>query len=411
MSNSILVIGGGFSGITAALEAAEVGYEVFIVEKSPYLGGRVMQLNKYFPKLCPPSCGLEIQYQRIRKNPKVHFFTQSEVAAVSGQKGDYNVRIKVNPRYTATHNADLSELAEQLETTVENDFNFKLSSKKPLYMDVPFAFPHRWVLDKEALSDEETRLVHNSTAIDLDQEPREFEVNVGSIVIATGWKPYDVTKLTTLGAGEIPDCISNMQLERLASANGPTNGKILRPSDNKAPESIAFVQCAGSRDQNHLNYCSYICCMASLKQVTYLREQYPDAKITIYYIDLRTPERYDKFKRKVAADDKVSFVKGKVAGVEPGESGGVIVEVEDAVKAIKKKVPFDLVVLATGMQPSLAGTRLPLDVPMDEEGFIIGGEEKGIFAAGCAKKPLDVMKSAQSATGAAMRAIQTVRGR
>ena len=411
MSNSILVIGGGFSGITAALEAAEVGYEVFIVEKSPYLGGRVMQLNKYFPKLCPPSCGLEIQYQRIRKNPRVRFFTQSEVTLVSGQKGDYTVRIKTNPRYTASHNADLSELATQLETEIDNDFDFMLAKKKPLYMDVPFAFPHRWVLEKDKLTEAETNLVHNSVAIDLDQEPREFEINVASIVIATGWKPYDVTRLTNLGAGSIPNCISNMQMERLASANGPTNGKILRPSDQKEPKRIAFVQCAGSRDQNHLNYCSYICCMASLKQAMYLREQYPDAEIVIYYIDLRTPERYDKFKRMVEADEKVHFVKGKVAGVEQTDDGGVVIEVEDAVKGVKKKVSFDMVVLATGMQPSLAGTRLPVDVPMDEDGFIIGGEEKGIFAAGCAKKPLDVMKSAQSATGAAMRAIQTVRGR
>lgn len=411
MSNSILVIGGGFSGITAALEAAEVGYEVFIVEKSPYLGGRVMQLYKYFPKLCPPSCGLEIQYQRIRKNPRVHFFTQSEVTMVSGQKGDYKVRVKVNPRYTASHSADLTELAEALETEIENDFNFKLATKKPLYMDVPFAFPPRWVLEKDQLSDEEIRTVHNSLGVDLDQEAREIELEVGSIVIATGWKPYDVTKLTNLGAGAIPNCISNMQMERLAAPNGPTKGKIMRPSDQKAPKRVAFVQCAGSRDQNHLNYCSYICCMASLKQATYLRDQYPEAEITVYYIDLRTPERYDKFKRKVQADENIRFIKGKVAGVEQAEDGGVVVEVEDAVKGVKKKVHYDLVVLATGMQPSLAGSRLPIDVPMDEEGFIIGGEEKGIFAAGCAKKPLDVMKSAQSATGAAMRAIQTVRGR
>ncbi len=411
MSNSILVIGGGFSGITAALEAAEVGYEVFIVEKSPYLGGRVMQLNKYFPKLCPPSCGLEIQYQRIRKNPRVHFFTQSEVVKVSGKAGDFTVRIKVNPRYTAAHGADLSDLSAKLETEIEDEFNFKLAGKKPLYMDVPFAFPHRWVLEKDKLSVEETRLVHNSTAVDLDQEPREFELGVGSIIVATGWKPYDVTRLSNLGAGKIKNCISNMQMERLAAANGPTDGKILRPSDGKAPKRVAFVQCAGSRDQNHLTFCSYICCMASLKQATYIREQYPQAEVVIYYIDLRTPERYDKFKRKVEADEKITFVKGKVAGVAEAPNGDVIVEAEDAVKGVKLKSTFDLVVLATGMQPSLADARLPLDVPIDEDGFIVGGEEKGIFAAGCAKKPLDVMKSAQSATGAAMRAIQTVRGR
>ncbi len=411
MSNSILVVGGGFSGITAALEAAEVGYEVFIVEKSPYLGGRVAQLTKYFPKLCPPSCGLEIQFQRIKKNPNVKFFTQAEVVSVSGSKGAYTVKVRISPRYTAAHSANLAPLADKLESTVENDFNFGLDTKKPLFMDMPFAFPHRWVLDKSALTEEETNMLHVDPSIDLDEKVKEIELNVGSIVIATGWKPYDASKLTNLGASQIKNCISNMQMERLASPTGPTKGKIQRPSDSSAPRNIAFVQCAGSRDQNHLNFCSYICCMASLKQATYVREQYPDAEVTIYYIDLRTPERYDKFMRKVRADEKVKFVKGKVAGVAEETNGDITIEVEDAVRGIKKKVRHDLVVLATGMQPSIAGCKLPIDVPVDEDGFIIGGEEKGIFAAGCAKKPLDVMKSAQSATGAAMKAIETVRGR
>jgi len=221
-----------------------------------------------------------------------------------------------------------------------------------------------------------------------------------------------VTNLSNLGAGKIANCVSNMQLERLAAACGPTKGAITRPGDGKSPRKIAFVQCAGSRDQNHLNFCSYICCMASLKQALYVREQYPDAEVTVYYIDLRTPGRYDKFMRKVRADEKISLVKGKVAGVEEDTAtGDVIVEVEDAVKGEKRKVRYDMVVLATGMQPSLAGQKLPFDVPVDEDGFIVGGEEKGIFAAGCAQKPLDVMRSAQSGTSAALKAIQTVRGR
>ncbi len=254
MSNSILVVGGGFSGITAALEAAEVGYEVFIVEKSPYLGGRVAQLTKYFPKLCPPSCGLEIQFQRIKKNPHVKFFTQAEVVSVSGSKGAYTVKVRISPRYTAAHSANLAPLADKLESTIDNEFNFGLDTKKPLFMDMPFAFPHRWVLDKSALTEEETNALHVDPNIDLDETVKEIELNVGSIVIATGWKPYDASKLTTLGANELKNCITNMQMERLASPTGPTKGKIQRPSDGAAPRKIAFVQCAGSRDQNHLNF-------------------------------------------------------------------------------------------------------------------------------------------------------------
>jgi quinone-modifying oxidoreductase subunit QmoA len=411
-NNSILVIGGGFSGITAALEAAEVGHEVYLVEKAPFLGGRVMQLNKYFPKLCPPSCGLEIQFQRIKKNPNVKFFTMAEVAAVSGEAGSYEVTVKIKPRHTAPNNVDYSELAESLTGETENAFEFGLASRKPLYVDVPFAFPSRYALDGSALSDSDRAKLSADETIDLEEQEKEITLSVGSIVVATGWKPYDVTNLTNLGAGEITNCISNMQMERLASANGPTSGRILRPSDGKAPKRVAFVQCAGSRDENHLGYCSYICCMASLKQAVYMREQYPDAEVVVYYIDLRTPGRYDKFAEKVLADDKLKAVKGKVAEVARDKaSEDVWLTVEDAIEGNKSKERFDLVVLATGMQPSLAGTPLPLDVEMDEEGFIIGGEDKGIFAAGCAKQPLDVMKSAQSGTGAAMKAVQTVRRR
>jgi len=175
---------------------------------------------------------------------------------------------------------------------------------------------------------------------------------------------------------------------------------------------VAFVQCAGSRDENHLSYCSYICCMASLKQANYIREQYPDAEVTIFYIDLRTPGRYENFAQKVLADEKVRTIKGKVAKVEEDiATGGVWVTAEDAISGNKLTELYDLVVLATGMQPSLAGEALPIDVEMDAEGFVFESKDKGIFVAGCAAEPLDVMKSAQSGTAAAMKAIQTVRGR
>jgi quinone-modifying oxidoreductase subunit QmoA len=412
MSQSILVIGGGFSGITAALEAAEVGHEVYLVEKGPYLGGRVMQLNKYFPKLCPPSCGLEIQFQRIKKNSKVKCFTLAEVVAVSGQAGNYEVTVRIKPRYTAPSSANLQELAQSLHQNVSNEFEFGLSSRKALYMDVPFAFPQRYVLDPEHIDDEDRKTLSENEFIDLNDQEKSLTLHVGSIIVATGWKPYDVTKLTNLGAGQIQNCINNMQMERLAAPSGPTQGKILRPSDGRPPRKVAFVQCAGSRDENHLSYCSYICCMASLKQAKYLRDQYPDAEATIFYIDLRTPGRYENFAQDVLNDPHVKTVKGKVAAVEEDiKDGSVWLTAEDSLSGNKMQECFDLVVLATGMQPSLAGQPLPLQTEVDEEGFVLSAESNGIFAAGCAAEPLDVMKSAQSATSAAMKAIQTVRGR
>jgi len=412
MSNSILVVGGGFSGLTAAIEAAELGYDVYIVEKTPFLGGRVAQLNKYFPKLCPPSCGLEIQFQRIRKNPRIKFFTQAELLSVSGSKGHYKAKVRVQPRHTVPHSVDLGLLASTLEGETPNEFEFGLANRKALYRSMPFAFPGRYVLDPSAMSTKDKVKLATMGSCLLDEQPKELDLEVGAIVVATGWKPYDVTRLTNLGAGSIRNCVSNMQLERLASPFGPTQGVVRRPSDGRTPRSVAFVQCAGSRDQNHLNFCSYICCMASLKQALYLSGQDSDIQITIFYIDLRTPGRYMNVLEKVKAAPNVRFVKGKVADIaEDSATGNVVLTAEDAVRGEKLTLTYDMAVLATGMQPTLAGERLPLPVSVDEDGFVVSGEEAGIFAAGCARMPLDVMRSAQSGTSAAMKAVQTVQGR
>ncbi|MBQ9407384.1 MAG: CoB--CoM heterodisulfide reductase iron-sulfur subunit A family protein [Desulfovibrio sp.] len=411
MSNAILVVGGGFAGLTAAIEAAELGHDVFIVEKSPWLGGRVAQLNKYFPKLCPPSCGLEIQFQRIRKNPHIKFFTQAEVVGFSGVKGDYNIRVRIQPRHTPAHNVEFSLLASSLQGEVASEFDFGLSSRKALYKAMPFAYPNRYVLDTAALSKSDAARIAGDKFLNVDEQPREVEFNVGAVVIATGWKPYDVTRLTNLGAGNVKNCVSNMQLERLASPFGPTGGRIVRPTDGRVPNHVAFVQCAGSRDQNHLNYCSYICCMATLKQCLYMAEQNSQTQITVYYIDLRAPGRYVKVLEKVQALPNVHFVKGKVADAAQAPGDKVHIVAEDAVRGEKMTLDYDLVVLATGMQPTLAVDKTALPLPLDEDGFIVGGEEAGIFAAGCARMPLDVMRSAQSGTAAALKAVQTVKGR
>ena len=412
-NNSILVVGGGFAGITAALEAAEVGYDVIIVETNPYLGGRVAQLNQYFPKLCPPSCGLEIQFQRIKNNPRVRFYTMAEVASVSGGPGAYEVKIKQRPRHVNERCTACGECEKAAKTTVPNEFEFGLCQRKAVYKTHGFAFPFRYVLDPAGVPAEELEAIQAAcpySAIDLAEGEKTFDLTVGSIVYATGWKPYDLKNLDNLGSGKLANVVSNMQMERLASPSGPTNGKVLRPSDRKAPKRIAFVQCAGSRDQNHLNYCSYICCMASLKHVSYIRSNYPDAKVVIYYIDLRTPGRYDKFKKRILADENLTLVKGKVAKIVEDKHKNPVVTVENAVTGIKSDETFDLVVLATGMQPSAAGQKVPASV-LDEDGFVLGAEDKGVVAAGCAKSPLDVMKTAQSGTGAALKAIQNVVGR
>ncbi len=411
MSNAILVVGAGFTGITSAIEAAELGHDVYVVEKLPWLGGRVAQLNKYFPKLCPPSCGLEIQFQRIRNTPGVRFFTMAEVTGLSGRKGAYKVKVRLNPRYTAPYNVDFSLLASTLDGTAPSEFELGLTDRKALYKAMPFAYPARWVLDPSTLTRQDAARIAGNQFLDMQEKIREIELDVGSIIIATGWKPYPLEKLVNLGGGKIANCVSNMQMERLASSFGPTSGVIRRISDGKIPHNVAFVQCAGSRDQNHLNYCSFICCMATFKQCLYLVEQNPDIRITVYYIDLRAPGRYINILEKVQALPNVRFVKGKVAEIREGHNGNVVLTADNVITGQKSSVEYDLAVLATGMQPSLSDTDFPIPVPLDDQGFVAGGEKAGIYCAGCARMPLDVSRSAQGGTAVALKAVQTVRGR
>ena len=413
-SNSILVVGGGISGLTSAIEAAEIGYEVFLIEKEASLGGRVAQLNKYFPKLCPPTCGLEINYRRIKDNPKIQVLTLTEVEKIEGGPGNYEVTLKINPRYINENTTCFEEVIDSLKTEIPNEYNLGMNTTKGLYLPHEMAFPFKYVISPKIIGTDDANKIKESLpegVVDLDAQAKSMKINVGAIIWATGWIPYDAKKIDNLGFGQYENIITNMMMERYASPNGPTKGQIIRPSDKKAPESVAFVQCAGSRDENHLPYCSYICCMASLKQATYIREQYPEAKIYIFYIDLRTPgQRYEKFYKQVKEDENIFFVKGKVAEVsEDPATKNITVIAENAVTCEKIQQTVEMVVLATGMQPTAKENPLPADLKYDENGFIVNKLEKnGMFAAGCANKPLDVVSSNQNATGMALKAIQTL---
>lgn len=412
-SGSIMVVGGGISGLTTALEAAEVGYEVFIVEKDPSLGGRVSQLKQYFPKLCPPTCGLEINYKRIKDNPKIKVMTMTEVDKVDGKPGDYTVKLKISPRYVNENCTACGECAKVCESEISNEYNLGMDRIKAAYLPHNMAFPQRYVMAPSMAQDDRDRCKEacKFDAVDFDMEEKSIDIKVGAIVWATGWRPYDAARIDNLGFGRYQNIITNMMLERLAAPNGPTKGKIVRPSDDKAPDSIGFVQCAGSRDEDHLPYCSYICCMASLKHATYLREQYPEAKIYIYYIDLRTPGRkYENFYKNLKADENVFFVKGKVAEVSEEEgTGNITLVAEDTMSGDKIRQTVDMLVLATGMQPNSAVERPNADLKFNSDGFIVNDFKKGgMFAAGCANKPADVVTSNQNATGMALKAIQTL---
>lgn len=411
-SGSVLVVGGGISGLTAALEAAEVGKDVFLVEKNPYMGGRVAQLNQYFPKLCPPTCGLEIQFKRIRANRKIRMYNMTTVKSVSGSAGNFEVTCLTAPRYVNNNCTCCGDCVDACADERHNDFNFGMNKTKAIYRPHDMAFPAKYVLDKDACSAETLEAIKGAckyNAIDTDMTEEEFTLNVDSIVWATGWTPYDAEKLENLKVNSSKAIITNMQMERLASPNGPTTGQILRPGDDKEPESFGFVQCAGSRDENHLEYCSYICCMATMKQITYIRERYPEAPIYVFYIDLRTPGKYEKFREKIMADENVHFIKGKVADIVAEDDGGVTMIAENAVTGDKISQKVDLCVLATGMEPTAKAQAAELGLDVDSSGFIVSNPDAGMISCGCAKKAADVVTCAQSSTAAAMKAIQAGR--
>jgi len=408
-NGAVLVVGGGISGITAALEAAEVGNDVFLIEKNSYFGGRVAQLNQYFPKLCPPTCGLEINFKRIKDNRKIRTYTLTTVKSISGGPGNFEVQLETAPRYINSNCTACGDCGQVCTDEIDDAFNLGMKKIKAAYLPHEMAFPRRFVLAKEACSAASLDAIKAAckyNAVDVDMQPQTITLKVSSIIWSTGWNPYDANKITNLNYNSSPAIITNMMMERLAADNGPTGGKIVRPGDNKEPASFAFVQCAGSRDENHLEHCSYICCMATFKHISYIRNQYPDAKIYVFYIDLRTPGKYENFREKFMADPNTTFIKGKVADIVAERDGGVTVVAENAVTGTKIHQKVDLCILATGMEPALGEQGKALGVNMDGNGFIVSDPEKGMISAGCAKSAVDVYSSGQSSTAAALKAIQ-----
>lgn len=412
-------MGGGITGLSAAIEAAEAGCEVLLVERQPAVGGRVAQMHQYFPKLCPPVCGLEINLRRLRSHPRIQCLTLAEVQDVDGRPGDYRVRIQQRPRFVTEQCTACGACAEVCPVERPNTFDFGLGTRRAVHGVHGTAWPPLYVVDAEAcLGPSCSKCVPACPqhAIDLTMPPRELDLHFDAVIWATGWDPYEVAHLDDLGFSAHPDVITNMMMERMACPSGPTGGKIRRPSNGDPPTSVAFVQCAGSRDEAHLRYCSSLCCLASAKQVRYVRAQHPRAEMYVFYIDLRAFGRYEVFLAETQRDEKVHFVAGKVAKVTV-EDGRPVVLAEDTAAGKLVRQPVDLVVLAAGMVPagrlpSAGGASRPGAPGL--HGFVPStwGPEPadlGLLAAGCAREPMDVAACVRDATSATLKALQFTR--
>lgn len=402
----LLVIGAGIAGITAALEAAEAGQEVVLVERDATVGGRVLRNHQYFPKFCPPSCGMEINTRRLEDNPRVRVLTSAQVTSAE-RNGAWSVTVRVGAAHVTAACTACGDCTAACPTRVDDPFNLGLGKVAAIRMPHLDAWPRRFVMTREACPPGCRACAAACKvpgAIDLDARPSEERIEASAVVVATGWDPYPIDKLTELGGGVLRDVIANVQLERLAAPSGPTGGKIVRPSDAAVPRRVAFVQCAGSRDVKHLPYCSAVCCMVSAKQAVYVKQQIPDAEVTIYSIDRRAPGRNELLLRN-AESAGVRYVKGKVGKVsQRGEA--LVLRVEDVEKGQVSDAEVDLVVLATGMVPRGNGA-LPL--LRDGDGFALDDPSAGLFAAGVARRPEDVAASVRDATGAAARALCAAR--
>jgi quinone-modifying oxidoreductase subunit QmoA len=409
-TNPVMVIGGGIAGLTTAVELADVGCEVILVEKSPSLGGRVARLHQYFPKLCPPACGLEMHYRRLRENPAITVLTLAEVTDINGSEGNYEVRVRIRPRFVTGACTLCGACETACPATRADEFNYGMGTTKAAYLPSGSPYPPVYAIDRASCASGCNACVESCTydAIRLLAEPEIRIFHVSTIVAATGWKPYDAAKLDHLGFGKYRNVVTNVMLERMAAEDGPTAGKILRPLDGKEPRTVAFVQCAGSRDENHLPYCSAVCCSASFKQAAYIRALYPETAITIFYIDIRTPGKLEQFGVRVQHDAGIRLIKGKVGDVQENHAtGDLMLTAEDVMAGRKSTQNFEMVVLATGMAPETDS--LPPAFQRDEFGFLgVGCGSPGLHAAGCVRGPAEVPATVQDATGAALKALQCV---
>jgi heterodisulfide reductase subunit A len=415
-SREILIVGGGIAGITAAIELGYLGYKVYLVERKPSIGGNMAKLTKVFPTLDCAQCILTPRMAEVGRNPNVNLLTYAEVQEVSGRPGNYKVKVFMKPRGVDVEKCrSCGVCAKVCPVTVPDEFNEGLAQRKAAYIEFPQAVPSAYAIDFDACNKcRKCEQLCPAKAINIDDQGKVVELNVGAIILATGYQLYDAEKLEIYGYGTYKDVITMMELERLTSATGPTGGFVKR-ADGSDVRKMAIVLCAGSRDKNYIPYCSRICCMYSLKQAFVLKKML-GIDVTIYYIDIRaTGKGYeDLYWRDQEAG--VLFIKGKVAEIYKNNANGkLVVLAEDTLTGEMLEDEYDMVALATPMVPP-AGLRELADkmkVSIGEDGFITEKHPKldpvdslvaGIFACGCTLSPKDVRDTVSDGLGAAAKA-------
>jgi heterodisulfide reductase subunit A len=414
-AREMLIVGGGIAGITAALELGYLGFNVYVVDRKPTVGGNMAKLTKVFPTLDCAQCILTPRMAEVGRNPNVHLLTYAEVQEVSGRPGNFDVKVFMKPRGVDVDKCrSCGVCAKVCPVAVPDEFNEGLSQRKAAYIEFPQAVPSAYVINFDACTKcGKCEQLCPSKAINLEDKGKTIDLKVGAIIMATGYELYDARKLENYGYGVYKDVITMMDLERLTSAAGPTGGFVKR-ADGSDVRKMAIVLCAGSRDKNHIIYCSRICCMYALKQAFLLKKML-GIDVSIYYTDIRaTGKGYEELYWR-DQEAGVVFVRGKVAEVWKSNKGKLVVLAEDTLADSITEEEFDLVALATPMVPPSGLKELAdkMKVAIGEDGFIQEKHPKldpvdslvtGVFACGCGLSPKDVRDTVSDALGAASKA-------
>jgi heterodisulfide reductase subunit A len=426
VNQTVLVIGAGIAGIQVSIDLAQMGFQVYLVEQAPSIGGRMAQLDKTFPTNDCAICILAPKMIECAGHENVHLLTYAEVLGVEGQAGDFRVKVRQKPRYVNVERCTAcGDCVAKCPRRVSDEFNIGLNWRQAVYIPFPQAVPRKMTIDADYclyLTNREKgrcRLceeVCQAGAIDWAQQEEIVELNVGAIVLATGFDPYDASKLKEYGFGQIPNVITGLQYERLVSASGPTGGELLRPSDGKHPHTVAFIQCVGSRDVNYNPYCSSVCCMFATKEAILANEHDPKLRSYIFYTDLRAGgKRFQEYISRAKEEYQVTYIRGRPGSIgENPESGDPIVRYEDTTVRQVQEMEVGLVVLCQALVPrrSLREVTELLNVELDEYGFVrapqrlsrpVDTNVPGIFACGYCQSPQDIPDSVAQASGVAAR--------